>query len=53
MEGFVNDQNNIYIILKIHEFFLFLFNNVHKEKMFTIEIELGAKRPESLVHTNP
>ena len=29
--------------------FLFLFYNVYKEKMFTIEIEDGAKRPVSLV----
>ena len=40
-------------ILKIHEFFLwnprnfylFLFYNVYKEKMFTIEIEYGCEAP--------
>ena len=52
----MNHQNSIFIkflnILKIHEIFfnkireifcLFLFHNVYKENMFTIEIEDGRE----------
>ena len=42
-----------FFFIKTAKFFgLFLFYNVHKDKMFTIEIEDGAKRPKSLVSLN-
>ena len=51
-------QNSIFIkFLKIHEIFcenpriiFVLFYDVHKENMFTINLEDGAKRPLRLVY---
>ena len=40
------------IFYKIRKLFLLLFYNVCKVKMFTIELNMGAKRPNSLEHVN-
>ena len=42
---FVSDKRQNEIILQNPRTFLFLFYNVHKEKMFTIEIEDGREAP--------
>ena len=47
-------QNSIVIkcFVKIREIFLFLFYDVHKENMFTINLEDGHERPLRLVFVN-